>query len=78
MIGIDDTELSKVIYSPVCLPCKHFNRKAYSKSDEKTCEAFPDSIPDEIWRGDNDHKKPYPGDHGIQFEPIEKSKLIKI
>lgn len=70
MKGIDDRELDKVIYSPVCLPCKHFNREAYSKNNEKTCDAFLDRIPEEIWVGKNDHRKSYPGDHRIQFEPI--------
>jgi hypothetical protein len=36
-----------------------------------SCDAFPDGIPDEIWTGKNDHKKPYPGDHDIQFEKLE-------
>lgn len=72
MTGIDDRELDDVIYSPTCLPCKHFNREAYSETGKKTCDAFFECIPDEIWRGDNDHKKPYLGDHGIQFEPLEK------
>ena len=70
--GIDDRELDKVIYSYVCLPCKHFNREAYSETGKKTCDAFPNDIPDEIWGGENDHKKPYKGDHEIQFEPRER------
>lgn len=54
----------RVLYSKICLYCKHL----ISGTEEK-CDAFPDGIPYEIWKGDNDHKKPYPGDHGIQFEP---------
>lgn len=34
------------------------------------CDVFPDGIPDEIYRHGFDHTQPYPGDHGIQFEPI--------
>jgi hypothetical protein len=26
----------------------------------------------EIWTGENDHRKPYPGDHGIRFEARRK------
>lgn len=46
---------------PVCLECRH-NR------GQVKCSAFPGGIPDVIWRGDNDHRKPYPGDGGIQYE----------
>ncbi len=35
---------------------------------EEFCTAFPDGIPEEITYGTNDHTKPFPGDHGIQFE----------
>jgi hypothetical protein len=31
--------------------------------------AFPEDIPDVIIMGDVAHHEPYPGDHGIQFEP---------
>ena len=35
------------------------------------CEAFGDEIPGEVLAGRNRHLKPYPGDNGVQFEPIE-------
>jgi hypothetical protein len=35
-----------------------------------TCAAFPDGIPDAITEGETDHVSPYPGDHGIQFDPM--------
>jgi len=52
---------------PVCADCKHFN------SDDMTgnfCDAFPDGIPDDIFLCIIDHKEPYEGDGGIQYEPV--------
>jgi hypothetical protein len=48
---------------PLCLACVHLRPGL-------TCGAFPDRIPVAILDGRVDHRQPYPGDHGIQFEPL--------
>lgn len=54
------------ILKPICFQCKHFD------IETSTCIAFlPGEIPDEIALGDNNHKKPLPGqENEIVFEPI--------
>ena len=47
---------------PQCLDCKHYTYFG-------NCSTFPNGIPEDIYYGDHDHRKPYPGDNGIRFEP---------
>ena len=48
-----------------CLECKHY-------TGVNQCDAYPLGIPQIIFIGEHDHKEPYPGDKGIQFEPIKE------
>ncbi len=62
---IDDSELHYVGSSPVCEGCRH--RVGFGRL---SCAAFPERIPIEIWNGRHDHRAPYLGDRGIQYEPM--------
>ena len=59
------SESDGIYYNPIC------NNYMYNKLDGN-CFAFPNGIPKEILLGKRDHKKPFPGDHGIRFEPIKE------
>lgn len=53
--------VSRGIFAPICFTCKHFRG-----GDQ--CAAFPNLIPDEIMGGDSNHREPFEGDHGVQYE----------
>ena len=65
-----------MIYYGMCGYCRH--RHDDEGDGNKTCEAFPDGIPDEIIRVGYDHREPYDGDGGIMFEldgPVDVEEL---
>ncbi len=55
-----------------CPFCRHWD----SSSVTPRCAAFPDGIPDALWIGENNHRAPVAGDHGIQFAPLLPSEII--
>lgn len=40
------------------------------------CAAYPDGIPLPILAGDLPHDRPLPGDHGIQFAPVDDRQAV--
>lgn len=51
-----------------CLSCEHFRSPLdFPDADERTCAAFPDGIPEEIWANRADHRREFPGDGGIRW-----------
>jgi hypothetical protein len=54
----------------LCHFCKHFRAKEWwdAPLTARKCNAFPDGIPAEVGYETYDHREPFPGDNGIQFE----------
>jgi len=51
----------------------------YSHSvNPRTCDAFPEGIPNEVWTGVFRHDQPYPGDHGIRFKPKFPKEFLSV
>ena len=47
---------------PICWKCRHHR-------EDISCAAFPHGIPYQILTSEADHHQPFPGDHGVYFEP---------
>lgn len=52
---------------PICFKCRHYIREDDLRKPMH-CTAFPERIPQAILTSEADHRKPFDGDHGIQFE----------
>lgn len=59
--------------TPPCYDCNYFDAV-----NSRTCDAFPEGIPDEIWIGTIKHDKEYAGDHGIQFRPKFPNEFLSV
>jgi hypothetical protein len=56
-------------------PLDRTDANATADEPTQTCTAFPlpGGIPDEIWWNHADHRKPYEGDHELQWTPIKEA-----
>ena len=50
---------------PICIGCRHL----VGNLMEPHCSAFPEGVPWDVLLSKVDHRQPFPGDNGIQFEP---------
>ena len=68
-----DRSFDITIYSPQCLLCKNYRPNDLGRQ----CKAFV-AIPLPIWNAQTLHDRPYPGDHGVQFDPIEGRSIADV
>lgn len=56
--------MTTIIEDHICFQCRNY-------IGDFSCHAFPNGIPEKLLFL-NKHDSPFPGDNGIQFEPIEE------
>ncbi len=66
---LDDSEVNRDIFGQSCGNCTHYQGK-------QSCTAFPAGIPNDIFLGKVIHDHPVPGDHGILFEPKNRTPAV--
>jgi|JI10StandDraft_1071094.scaffolds.fasta_scaffold375263_3 hypothetical protein len=62
----------------ICIYCKHFDRNP--DGETLACAAFPMGVPVNILHSKRDHRLPYDGDNGVQFEVQsgKQQELVKL
>lgn len=60
----DPSEVTITKNPSLCRKCRHF----LVAEPGNTCRAYPDGVPDIFMDGRQEHRQPYEGDNGIQFE----------
>ena len=67
LADMDEDDRMMICTEPICAKCKHL---VMDCRREPYCKAFPEGIPDDIFVRRCNHRRPFPGDNGVRFEPI--------
>lgn len=52
-----------------CRSCEHY-------LFARTCKAFAEWIPEEVWLGEDDHSQPIEGDQGLTYQEAEDQSMV--